>query len=411
MNVIVLEDNMATLTLKEKIRKEFRRLIRTPKLLLRITNNFIKMDPQCVVFISTPDFADNSKALWEYINSKTQLKTVWLVHDLNLLRQMRESGITTYLDHSFQGKMAFFRSRYIVCTHGQFTKTKNKRQVLINLWHGNPIKGMFNLDQSFKKPSRVKSVFKNSNYVVVSSDIMRFIFASCFHMDIRKIVVKGQPRCDKLLSTNGKKILSMVLGEDLEQYHKIILYAPTFRKKEGKDIESNLFRLDDYNSDSINTFLKKENSLLIAKLHPFEEAYYRKKNFAIPANCRIIYSEDLSRKLVDLYDILNAFDILITDYSSVYFDYLLLDRPIIFLQSDLELYQTRRGFVFENYEFWMPGEKVKHMNTFMAALEKSIENDGYQNQRQLVNKLVNAHWENVCADIVDSLIIPRDTQS
>lgn len=60
---------------------------------------------------------------------------------------------------------------------------------------------------------------------------------------------------------------------------------------------------------------------------------------------------------MDFYNILNAVDILITDYSSIYFDFLLLDRPIIFTPIDYEEYKHNRGFLLEPFDFWAPGDK------------------------------------------------------
>ncbi len=106
--------------------------------------------------------------------------------------------------------------------------------------------------------------------------------------------------------------------------------------------------------------MKKQNAFFILKLHPFVSKLYENKNFS-----NIVFYESQS----DIYPILKYTDILITDYSSVYFDFLLIDKPIVFFDYDYEEYSSNmNGFVYD-YEENAPGDKVKTQ----IELEKSIE--------------------------------------
>lgn len=113
---------------------------------------------------------------------------------------------------------------------------------------------------------------------------------------------------------------------------------------------------------------------------------------SLPENIRILTAAELQRSSVDLYEILRAFDALITDYSSVYFDYLLLERPILFMVPDLETYQRVRGFSLEPIEFWMPGPKAGNVGDLVRELERLLDDKHYwQHERETVNKLVNSY--------------------
>ena len=87
---------------------------------------------------------------------------------------------------------------------------------------------------------------------------------------------------------------------------------------------------------------------------------------------------------------LGNFDILITDYSSIYFDYLLLNRPIIFIPLDLEEYAQTRGFLLEPYDFWAPGPKVTTVDALIDEIRKCLADPAcYEEERVVVNNLIN----------------------
>ena len=84
-------------------------------------------------------------------------------------------------------------------------------------------------------------------------------------------------------------------------------------------------------------------------------------------------------------EILNAFDVMISDYSSIVFDYLLLDRPVIYLIPDYEEYRSQRGFVFRNIDSYMPGDKAFDFRQMLDALQRVFDGaDGYQEARGFV---------------------------
>ena len=95
---------------------------------------------------------------------------------------------------------------------------------------------------------------------------------------------------------------------------------------------------------------------------------------------------------------------MITDYSSVYFDFLLLDRPIIFIPFDIKEY-SKRGFALEPYDFWTPGPKVYSLNELIKELKVFINNPEYYNkERKTVNHLVNTYKDGKSCERVWNLI-------
>jgi len=146
----------------------------------------------------------------------------------------------------------------------------------------------------------------------------------------------------------------------------IILYAPTYREN------GSVFFFPDFDKGRSQKFIKEHNILFIVKLHPLEEAHTI-KIFKKMENIILLEDQMLQERHLDIYDFFPCTDILVTNYSSVYFDFLLLDKPILFAVPDLEEYRKKRSFVLEPFEFWAPGPKVKNFKKFLEEIKKSIE--------------------------------------
>ena len=108
----------------------------------------------------------------------------------------------------------------------------------------------------------------------------------------------------------------------------------------------------------------------------------------------LIKSDDLEKKKMDLYKIINAVDLLITDYSSIYFDFLLLDRPIIFTPMDLDEYRSNPGLLLEPYEFWTPGYKCLNQSDLQEKILLELRDGGsYGKERSVIKNIVHKYQD------------------
>jgi CDP-glycerol glycerophosphotransferase (TagB/SpsB family) len=108
---------------------------------------------------------------------------------------------------------------------------------------------------------------------------------------------------------------------------------------------------------------------------------------------------------MDFYEILNAIDVLITDYSSLYFDYLLLNRPIIFTPVDLDDYRLNKGFMLEPYDEWTPGDKVFDFHSLMQAMTSAIRQPAlYEVERKRLSRIIHAYEDGNSTQRVVKLI-------
>ncbi len=137
----------------------------------------------------------------------------------------------------------------------------------------------------------------------------------------------------------------------------------------------------------LEKFCERNNIYFVFKLHPSDASKVRTWHVHSD-HIGVITDEDLSDKCI--YEYLNAADLLISDYSSVYFDYLLLDRPILFTDKDIDDYAANRGIMLEPLELWRPGAVVHTMNDLMGEIKEALDGeDLYKAARARTRALVH----------------------
>lgn len=342
-----------------------------------------------IVFRSFPDFSGNSNVLYEYIiKNHSHYNCIWLTDN--------ENNKGCYVK-SIKGIYHYATAKHVVTTHNDYISISPKNQNYISLWHGMPLKKIGYLGDEYEW---MKSVSSNR---IATSDLTRSLIASSFDEKANNVYITGQPVCDNLFSKN-KLLENFNVPESVK---KIACYLPTFRedfneeKIEGKKVTaSNIFRIENFNHKDFLKYLKSNEIFLFVKLHPAEQHVIE----SIETN---EYIHFISSNEVELYSLLSNTDFLITDYSSVYIDYLLTNNPISFVIPDEEQYiKSRNGFTVEPYEFWAPGEKVKNNSELYEMLDNFKNDiDLYKEQRMLVKDIFHKYQNaNSCKRVFDNLI-------
>lgn len=346
-----------------------------------------KLNNKVWVFSSTnnKEFNYNSKYLFIYVlENEKDITPYYVINDDNERERLkRKYGESFFIETKTLEGIKTVLSAGVWFTSAGLplygTKFNNNRQI-INLWHGVPLKKIALLENNYSKLKKIyfKTIFsKNYSYILTTSKNLINIMKDSFGVDERKVKVWGQPRNDVIFKNVNKDILeSLSLYND--KYNKLILYAPTYRDNE----ETCLFPFEDFDKNKLEEFLETNNILIYIHTHMNESS-----NISKYLGKRIRVLED--DKIDDIMGILNVFNILITDYSSIYIDFLLLKRPIIFLPYDKEKYLSKRGFNFD-YDKVTPGHKPETMNEFMGVLDEIFAGrDLYKEDRELVNDIFN----------------------
>ena len=296
-------------------------------------------------------FADNSKSLFLHCSSdrSNPIHCVWISRNSSTVKTLNHMGLPAYHAYSLQGLWYTLRAGVWVfdayVSDINFWTSRGASKV--NLWHGLPLK---KVERDIDDPnSRYYQIHHGSFFqklslrlfypwlsetydmVISTSEYVSRVFASAFGITYQRVPVTGFPRNDVLF----KDTEDALLGSNA-YYHRIttvsqagkrvIAYMPTFRDnaESGCDLPFNWEELDE--------FLQVRSACLFLKLHTNDCSALPGEHYR---NVFVVPSE------TDFYPILRLVDVLITDYSSIYFDYLFIDRPVVIYTYDLEEYKNR----------------------------------------------------------------------
>ena len=268
-----------------------------------------------------------------------------------------------------------------------------KKQIVVNMTHGLPFKtsrGLLQHDDEF-------------THLISSSDEISPYMANEFYSKPEKCIVTGLPRNDVLFMENKE------VDDIIKEYDKFILWLPTYKKHKDSDtiITTNKNPVPLFSNEELiglNNNLKNKNMLLILKFHPAQDL--TRLDSESLTNVYIWKNEELIERKINLYKLMSKADALITDYSSVGADYLLLDRPLAYVQDDMKEFSDNRGFCFENIDEMSPGDKIKCKEDFTKFIDNIYNNiDTYKNDRKRVkdfyHKYQNGTSSKVLADYFD----------
>jgi len=344
------------------------------------------------VFMSQPDFSCNPYALYEYIKNNTNYEVAWILKKYERYEALTNRGIRCALYNTLEGNKLIGEADYVVMNSYTFEAVpKREGQIFVNLWHGSGIKShdFYNHEIRPQQAQSLRKFAAVTDLLCVQSLDDRFKLCAQLGFDMRKAYVTGQPRLDCIVDSDSKFRLRKIYGNKIDNIEKFIFFAPSFRANSsshsGALVSDNIFRLEDYDSNKLNAFLEEHNAVLIYKLHPIEQTAFKGRNFGDIERILELNEEMLFDADIRYDEILNAFDIMITDYSSIAYDFLILDRPIIYLIPDYHEYTAERGFVFSHIDNYMPGQKVFSFEDMLFALKEELK---YPQKNHEVRKFV-----------------------
>lgn len=349
-------------------------------------NDEEKIKRQKIVFLSKEFIGTNNKALLiECLQSKLDVCVV--SDNISQLGELSLLGIKCYDLNSLDSCFILANAKIVIQDQGNsnnISKLLSKNQITIQLWHGIPLKRMNRLVDVIYSYH-----ISTSSYVNQTS--LQDVISAKKHLDL------GYPRNDLLLKEHKYEDLCFVDKEiyNLANKERVIVYMPTHREAAFSFDDDYSFSLD---LKRIDELMKRVKSFFILKLHPFVASLFEKESFS---NILIYPSQS------DIYPVLKYTDILITDYSSVYFDFLFVDKPIIFYDYDYEEYSSNmQGFVY-SYGKNTPGKRVNNQEILEQEVEKILEEgkDNFKNERNdVLNKFFTYKDEFSSKRIIEELI-------
>jgi CDP-ribitol ribitolphosphotransferase len=250
----------------------------------------------------------------------------------------------------------------------------HKKEVkVIQVWHGCGAFKKFGysvVDKEFgydKKKIKKMKIHEYYDFALVSSAYVIPFYSEAFNMDSKKIISIGVPRTDIFYRKEKNEKIKQRLYREYPflKDKKIIIYAPTFR---GKSIFFTSFDEKALDIEKLNKFLASKGFILIIKCHAYINN--KKMKTIIRENEGFAYDFSDYQNINELFLIS---DMLISDYSSVIFEYSILEKPMIFYPPDIEEYKNERGFYLD-YEKDLPGPVVKNTEEIIDWISSGAYN-------------------------------------
>lgn len=354
-------------------------------------------------------WADNSKYLMLALSQDNaeNISLIWIGKKTDV-DQARARGLKAYRKWSFMGL-------YHALTAGVYFFSSDSsdvnywasgRALKVNLWHGVGIKklGLKGSDLYNPKDWRTRVFtpffYEHPTFFVGPSPMMGRHFAECYRLSDEQILQVGYPRCDLLLS-RPEEIENHIrrfeseamwsLYSELGKYDKVYIYMPTFRDDQRDFIASS-----GMDFIKLNHLLREKNYYLLLKLHPAT----RLCSVDLGGFSHI----HLMDSHMDIYPILPRTDVLITDYSSIYYDYILMERKdVILFPFDYESYIANCRDLAFDYMTYSPGVKAWNFDELYAIMDSGCDL-GFPERRDIIRTFWGDNFENASAKIKSAVL-------
>lgn len=364
-----IKDNLLFIKIQSRFRKS-RWYFPTMKFYYALLTHFSKVRPNRILFESGlgKRYEDSPRVIYEkLVEMNAPFEYVWVSNSNHPLKVHPNTKIVKRLSIEYYKYLATSKI-WVNNQNLPYYLKKPKDTFYLQTWHGTPLKKMQHDQEKIEGRDegyleRVSRAKDQWSALLSPSPYATKAFQSAFNYD-GEIIESGYPRNDIFYDENIDVKREKVRKKlNIEPGKKVILYAPTFRdnQKVGKKfVMKNKINFRIFNRRLGNDYvlLVREHVLIASKLN-------------IPEEMResII---DVSR-YPDIQELMLASDMLITDYSSVMFDYLNTNKPIYFFCYDLDEYDQIRGFYF-NFEEEAPGPIVKNSSNLCRVISES---EGY----------------------------------
>ena len=367
-------------------------------------NRLVPKAPGRIVLHSTIDLEDGVLSLIDEAGARGYRVIVLLEEPSRApqLRALTSAPVTTVARRSLRGLLHYLRSPHIVITQNLFGDPRPPRsQVVVNIWHGDPPGGKVN--GRFSGGSGAY----NATYAPVSSTLGRAYRAAEFGLSPLQVPVVGAARNDRMLRADRTAVRRALLGA--EDDRTTFLWLPSFRTGHwGTRVRSDVatvrhpgvpFAPEDVRR--LDEWLVRRGARLVVKLHPHDVASFPGGHEAI----QVLTQEEMEAAGLTVYTLLPAFDGLITDVSSVWVDYLLLDRPMVFAFPDVQDYRDGRGLNVEPFEEWVPGPFARTMDELIDSLGDLVDGRDPmgEERRRALARFHHHHDDGSTARLLDGL--------
>lgn len=360
---------------------------RVIRILYRWTYKMVKVDPKLVIFIAFHGrgYSDNPRAIYEAMRQDPRFegyRFIWFIKK-HKQKQITIPGaeVKEYFSFSYFYYMSKAKYWIINCKMPTYI-AKKEEQIYLQTWHGTPLKRLAHdieaaEDMTFYRSAVSFAQMTQSydidvaryNYMISPNRFCTEVFQSAFRIQRERLIETGYPRNDFICNTTKEEMERLKEKYQLPKDKKVVLYAPTWR--------DNSYVASGYTFELKADFHKWKEILGEEYIVVFKPHYLIINTYEKDSSLQgFLYSIPAEADIRELYVIS---DMLITDYSSVFFDYAILKRPIYFYMYDIEEYANDlRGFYLDIHKD-LPGDIYTNEDELLAAVKQdAYDETAYQ---------------------------------
>lgn len=323
-------------------------------------------------------YSDNSKYLFRYVRSfGREILPIWFAKDGTVIQEVRKDG--GWVCHADSRWAGLWWHLAEACFYSDTTEDFSWRDAgdkhKVQLWHGMPLKRIgYDINNTW-------GVIPSPDAMIATCELFRSILAQAFGVEESTVLNTGQPRNDVFFDPLVKRRVQTRLSVDR---CFIISYLPTFRDHELKDIKGATPKLELRTvieelivHKPLQELLSRSNAIFVIKPH-FDVAQHMAGSLSRAERIIVLPG----RSSLDVQELLAASDILITDYSSCFFDFLLTERPVVCFPYDLERYVSVDRPLYFDYASVAPGKIVLTVPELVSALTAYFDNPALDGERR-----------------------------
>ena len=347
--------------------------------------------------LKSSQLVENSRAMFEAVKRDPRIHKRVFTRDLAADLRLDDACNTEVIDvQSLRGLHELARCGVYLLTNavaldmswrwsdGSFSVVRPSltRRIVVNLWHGIPLKRLFALANPEQRQRADRVAFRRQERrhyagLIASSDVDSYAMAATFHpLPPERVWITGLPRNDFLLMAD--MVLPRFLREEVEMIRslkgkrRLLVYAPTFREDAFAGAEC--YQFSEEQVIRLKALLRKHDAVLGFRMH-----YFRKgeRLFNLEQHLDGETLIDLGHGVIsEIAAVLREADVLLTDYSSVYIDALYLNKPVVSFAYDLEHYRNQQNGLLYDMDMAFPGPVVSDFDNLLQALDHELVESG-----------------------------------
>jgi len=378
---------------------------------------------------------ENSRAVFEAVKNDARIHKRVFTRDLAADLHLEEACNTKVINvQSLRGLAELARCGVYLLTNaialdmswrwadGSFSVVRPSltRRLIVNLWHGIPLKRLFALANREQRQRADRVAFRRKERrfytgLIASSDIDSYAMAAIFHpIDYERIWITGLPRNDFLVMPD--ETLPPFLRSEVEyirnlkRKRRLVVYAPTFREADFNG--AGCYQFDEDQVRDLKDILRRNGAVLGFRMH-----YFRKGdqlfNLEYYADGDLIV--DLGHAVVsEVASVIREADVIVTDYSSLYIDALYVNKPVISFAYDLEHYKNSQNGLLYDMALAFPGPVATDFDDFLSELQnelvegKQVLSEAYQICKKLFFNYLDDQNSRRVVERLHALVLRRD---